>query len=263
MRGQGGGSFDPAEALNRARAAAEKALAIDDSLGDAHAIFGLIQFAGAFDWDGAERSFRRALELNPGSADVLDLYGQLLSALGRTDEAIEFCRRAQQLDPIAHRSDLSTELLRAGRIDDAIEAARAVVEYDPHARGYAVLGWARIMKGLTDEGVTDLEKAVAITPGDTMFLAQLGQAYAMVGRTDRAREILGQLQALAEARWVSPYHMAYVFTGLGENERALDCLEQAFELRAGAIHGIRCSFLFRTLHGHPRFTALLRRMNLA
>jgi len=108
-----------------------------------------------------------------------------------------------------------------------------------------------------------LAKAVELNPGDTMLLAQLGQGYAMAGRTGRAREVLEQLQQLARQRYVSPYHMAYVYTGLGETETALDWLERACDERAGGIYGIKGSFLFTALRSHPRFTDLLRRMNLA
>ena len=96
-----------------------------------------------------------------------------------------------------------------------------------------------------------------------MFQGQLGQAYALAGREPRAREILGRLQELARERYVSPYHLAYVHTGLGEADAAIDLLEQAFEQRAGAIYGIKGSFLFTGLRSHPRFQALLQKMNLA
>ncbi|MGD8277440.1 MAG: hypothetical protein PVH00_05410, partial [Gemmatimonadota bacterium] len=108
-----------------------------------------------------------------------------------------------------------------------------------------------------------MKTAVSLSPGDTLWLAQLGQLHGMAGHTDEARGVLRQLEALAEQRYVSPYHMAYVHTGLGEKDRAIDYLERAYEARAGAVYGIKGSFLFTSLHSHPRFIALLRRMNLA
>ena len=95
-----------------------------------------------------------------------------------------------------------------------------------------------------------------------MYLAQLGQAYGMSGKLDEARKVRRQLEEESQRRYVSPYHMAYVYTGLGERDRAMDYLERAFDERAGSVYGIRGSFLFTTLHSHPRFIALLRRMNL-
>src|SRR5439155_778352 len=108
----------------------------------------------------------------------------------------------------------------------------------------------------------ELERAVALAPGNTLFLAELGQAYALVGQVERARDVLKQLQGLSQRRYVSPYHIAYVYTGLGELDRAMDSLERAYEERAGGVYGIKGSFLFTTLRSHPRFAALLRKMNL-
>jgi Flp pilus assembly protein TadD len=104
---------------------------------------------------------------------------------------------------------------------------------------------------------------VALAPDSTMFLAQLGQAYGRVGRTREAREVLGRLEELSRQRYVSPYHMAYVYAGVGEDNRAMDWLERAYEERAGGVYGIKGSFLFSSLREHPRFKALLRKMNLA
>lgn len=96
-----------------------------------------------------------------------------------------------------------------------------------------------------------------------MFVSQLGEAYALTGAPDRARAILEQLKERAAREFVSPYHFAYVLTGLKDYDGAMDWLEQAYEKRSGAIYGIKGSFLFRDLHGHPRFQALLRKMKLA
>ena len=96
-----------------------------------------------------------------------------------------------------------------------------------------------------------------------MFMAQLGQAYGMTGRMEPAREVLRRLEALGRERYVSPYHMAYIFTGLGEDETAIEWLERAYDERAGSVYGVKGSFLFTSLREHPRFRALLARMNLA
>jgi tetratricopeptide (TPR) repeat protein len=257
------GALNPDETYPRAKAAATHALALDPELGEAHCTVAYGKFVYDFDWTGAEAEFKRALELSPGSADTYDLYGRLCSVLGRYDEAIALQQRAQELDPLAHQSDLATALLRAGRYDQALEAASRAIELDRnYARGHSTLGWAYFGKGRFDEGLAALERAVALLPGDTLWLAQLGQAYALAGRVDRAREILRELEEQSRTRYVAPYHMAYVYTGLGQHEQAMDCLERAFEQRAGAVYGIRGSFLFAPLRSHPRFTALLRRMHL-
>jgi serine/threonine protein kinase/Tfp pilus assembly protein PilF len=257
------GALRPDEAYRRGKEAAVKALDLDSELGEAHCVLAVIKFVSDFDWAGAEREFKRALELTPGNADTYDLYGRFCSALERYDEAIAMQKRAQELDPLVHRVDLATVLLRAGSYDEALRTAMSAIELDPHyARGHATVGWAFVKKGLYDKGLAHLKTAVSLSPGDTLWLAQLGQVYGLTGDVAKARDVLRQLEDLSRQKYVSPYHLAYVLTGLGEQEKAIDCLERAYEDRAGAVYGIKGSFLFTTLHSHPRFTALLSRMNL-
>ena len=263
LGGQGGGLVTSAQAYERAKEAAAKALALDGALGEARCMLAFLKFVCDFDWTGAEAEFKRALDLSPGSADTYDLYGRMLSALMRHDEAIAMVKRAQELDPLAHRTDVASMLVRAGRYGEAVQAATRAVEFDPDdPRGRAILGWAHLKNGNPDTGLAQLERAVSIAPGNTLFWAQLGQAYALVGRVAQAREVLRELQDLARKRYVSPYHLAYIYTGLGEHDAAIDLLEQAYEQRSGGVYGMKGSFLFTTLHSHPRFVALLRRMHL-
>jgi TolB-like protein/Tfp pilus assembly protein PilF len=258
------GSLPAEEAFRRAKAAVARALEIDDGLAEGHAMLGSLKFACDYDWAGAETEFKRALELNPNSGDTYDVYGLMLSAMERYDEAIEAQRRAHELDPLHHRMDIATTLLRAGRYDEALRAVTRVVEDEPHyALAHATLGWAHLLSGRPDQGLAALERALSLSPDSTLYLAQLGQAFALVGQAAKAREVLQRLEELAKQRYVSPYHMAYVHTGLGEQDRAMDWLERAYEERAGAVFGVKGSFLFTTLRSHPRFKALLRRMNLA
>lgn len=100
-------------------------------------------------------------------------------------------------------------------------------------------------------------------PGNALYLAQLGQAFAMTGAPDKAREILRRLEQQSRESYVSPYHLAYVQTGLGELDVAMDLLERAYQERAGSVYGIKGSYLFAALRSHPRFNALLRKLNLA
>jgi tetratricopeptide (TPR) repeat protein len=172
-------------------------------------------------------------------------------------------RRAQELDPLTHRADVAATLLRAGRHQEALQAALRAVEFDPeYARGRSTLGWAYLKNDIPDRGLAELERVVGLDPGHTMYLAQLGQAYGLSGRTEQAREVLRRLEELSRERYVSPYHMAYVYTGLGEQEAAIAFLERAYEERAGMAYGIKGSFLFTSLRAHPRFQALLGKMNL-
>ena len=258
------GKLEPTVAYARAKEAATNALRVDAGLAEAHVVLGTLKVVWEFDWVGAEGEFKRALEINPSSADACDMYGRLCSALRRQDEAIALQRRAQELDPMAHRSDYANSLLRAGRYGEALQEAQRAVEFDPHYdRLHATLGWALLKNGRHDEGIAALEKAYSLSPTSTSWMAQLGQAYAEAGRLDEARAIQRRLAELSTQQYVSPYHMAYVLTGLGEHDRAIDWLERAYEERAGAVYGIKGSFLFAALRSHPRFVALLKKMNLA
>jgi tetratricopeptide (TPR) repeat protein len=204
------------------------------------------------------------LELSPSDADAYDLLGRLCAALGRYDEALELHRHARLLDPLVHRLDELTTLLRAGRFVEAAAGAAAVVELTPdYDRARATLGWAYFLDGRTAEGIAELERAVELSPRTALWLGQLGEAYALAGQADRAREVLRRLDTLATEGYVSPYTYAYVYAGLGELDRAMDRLERAAADRTGPTYGVKGSFLLRPLHGHPRFEALLASMGLA
>jgi tetratricopeptide (TPR) repeat protein len=223
----------------------------------------MLKFICDYDWVGAEESFRKALELSPGSAEIYGHFSWMLASLTRWDEAIATARRAQELDPVTNLSDLANTLLRAGRVEEALAEARRSVEFNPnYARSRGVLGWALMAQGKPNEAIAELQLAAELN-NDSIHVAQLGEGYGLVGRTDEARAVLRRLYDMSKTQYVAPYHFAYVYTGLGEQEKALDYLEQACNDRAGAVYGIKGSYLFDSLRSHPRFVALLRRMNLA
>ncbi|HEY7613917.1 MAG TPA: tetratricopeptide repeat protein, partial [Gemmatimonadales bacterium] len=257
------GVLPPRQAYERAREALSRALELDPGLAEAHAMAGFLKTVSEYDWAGAEAAFQRAIELNPNSGDLYDTYGLMLSAVGRYDEALAAQRRAHELDPLSHRHDEATTLLRAGRYEEALRVLGRLIELEPDfAFPYATRGWALLLSGRPDEGIASLEQALRLSPSSTLFLAQLGQAYGRVGRTAEAREVLRRLEERSRESYVSPYHLAYVYAGLGEDDTAMDWLERAYEERAGGVYGIKGSFLFAPLREHPRFQALLARMNL-
>ena len=257
------GAMPPEIAYRRAMDAAATALRLDPELAAAHCTMAFLKGVSEFDWAGAEAGFKRAIELSPSAADTYDLYGRLCAALARYDDAIALQTRAHDLDPLAHRLDRVTTLLRAGRFDEAVVAAEEAVEFEPtYERARATLGWAYFLSGRQAEGLEHLKAAVSLTATSTMWLGQLGQAYAMAGNAKRAREILLELEQGAQTRYVSPYHFAYVYTGLGEHDKAMDLLERAVAERTGPAYSIKGSFLLSALHQNPRFQALLRKMGL-
>jgi len=258
------GAIAPDVAHQRAAEATATALRLDPELSAAYCTLGHLKGVTELDWVGAERAFQRAIELSPSNADAHDLYGRLCGALERYDEAIALQTRAQELDPLAHRLDVITTLLRAGRYAQAVERGRDALALDrDYDRAHATLGWAYFLNGQKSEGLAELERAVSISPTSTLWLGQLGQAYAIAGETTKARDILRQLEDRGRAGFVSPYHLAYVYTGLGESDEAIRCLERAVAERTGPAYSIRGSFLLTSLHAHPRFQALLQRMGLS
>lgn len=258
------GWSEPDSAYRRAAEAAATAVKLDADLGEARATIGHLKAVRDYDWAGAEREFKRARALSPDDANAYDLYGRFCAGLGRFDEALALHRRAQELDPLSHRLDVVSTLLRAGRHHEAAVVAHDAVELDPnHDRSRATLGWGYFLSGRREEGLAELERAVRLAPGATIWLGQLGQAYAMTGEREKAHEILEELETRAETGYVSPYHLAYVYTGLGDKDGAVECLERAVNERTGGVYGLKGSFLFAPLHGYPGFDALLHRMKLA
>ncbi len=249
---------EPEEAYRRAAAAAANALKHDVNLGEAHAAIGHLKAVRNRDWAGAERELKRALELDPDDANAHDLYGRLCLGLGRIDEALALHRRAQELDPLSHRLEVVSTLLRAGRHHEAMVGARDAVELDPnHDRSRAMLGWACFLSGRREDGLAELERAVKLAPGASVWLGQLGQAYGMAGEREKAHEILEELETRAERGYMPPHHLAYVYAGLGDHGGAVECLGRAVAERSAAIYAIRGSFLFTSLHGLPAYEALL------
>jgi serine/threonine-protein kinase len=258
-----GGVIEPADAYRRAEDAVTRALRADPDSSQAHATWGYLRMVRDFAWDEAEREFRRALALSPSNADAYDVYGRLCAAQGRFEESVAKMRRAQELDPLAHRIDIATALLRAGHYPEAIERARAAVELEPtNARARATLGWAQLLVGQRSEGLAEIEEGVRHAPGATLWLAQLGEAYGMCGEEAKARDIARKLEEQARTSYVSPYHLAYVYTGLGEHDLAIEHLARAVQARSGPAYGIKGSFLFVPLHAHPRFEALMQELKL-
>jgi serine/threonine-protein kinase len=258
------GEMPPGEAYPRAMAAAAQAVALDDDLVDAHCMMGYVKMTYEFDWAGAEAEFKRAVELNPNNADTFDLYGRFCQSLGRHDEAIAMQTRGHELDPIVNKTDVATAYLRADRNAEALVFATKSVEVDANdPRPRFTLGWALLGLGRRDEALAEMERALAAAPENTLWLGQIGEAYALSGMAEKAEEILARLIERSQTGFVSPYHLAYVYTGLGRYDDAMDQLEHAYEQRSGAIYGIKGSFLFKPMRSHPRFVALLRRMNLA
>ena len=254
------------EAYAKAREAATKALELDDTLAEAHNALATVKGDYDWDWPGAEREFRRAIELNPSYATAHQWYCQLLSVLGRNEEALAEIKRAQQLDPLSLiiNAVSGAILLRAGRDDPAIEQLRKTLEIDPNfARAHYYLGIAYVRKGAFGEAIAEFQRATTLSPNITQYKGGLGHAYARAGKSAEARKLLSELKEQSKRRYVSWLDFATIYAGLGEKDQAFACLEQAYEQRDTKlfISGYG-NPLLDPLRPDPRFEDLLRRIGL-
>jgi serine/threonine protein kinase/tetratricopeptide (TPR) repeat protein len=256
----------PRQSGPKAKAAAAKALEIDNTLAEAHASLGMTRMSYEWDWVGAERDFQRAIELDPNYATAHHWYGICLSATGRSEQAIVSLQRAQQLDPVSLiiNADIGLALHLARRYDEAIEQIRKAQELDPNfTAGRRHLGMAYEQKGMYAEAVAELQKAVNVSPGSPFALGSLGHAYAVSGDREKARQVLADLRELSRRRYVSPFDTAVIYAGMDDEDRAVEWLEKAFDDRSLEMIFLKVDPRFDSLRADPRFVNLLRRMGLA
>jgi DNA-binding winged helix-turn-helix (wHTH) protein/tetratricopeptide (TPR) repeat protein len=253
----------PQEALPKASAAAHRAVELDDSLAEAHASLAMIKFWYDYDWPGAEREFRRALELNPGAALARQRYGEYLMFTERYEEALAELRLAQSLDPLSLwiGVSLSTTLYLMGRYEQAVEQLQKALEMDPHyypAR--FCLGMIYLRQGRPAEAVAEFQKARQAEEDSSFALGFIGYAHAVAGRKGEAEQVLQTLLAESAAGYVSPYGVALIYVGLGERERAFEWLEKLYEGRDEWTLWLRVAPELEELRGDARFRSLIERI---
>jgi eukaryotic-like serine/threonine-protein kinase len=257
--------FPAREGFPKAREAATRAMQLDDTLAEAHTSAASIKFYYDSDFPGAEQEYRRAIQLNPSYAVAHQWYGELLSSLGRHDEALAESKRAVDLDPLSLiiNTDAAQALLVAGQPDSAIEQLRKTLEMDPNfAQGHFILGKAYLRRGTFGEAIAEFEKATVLSANSVKYVGPLGQAYARAGRTSEAKRILKELTERSEQQYGYWYSIACIYVGLEEREEAFAALDKAYEERDTALHHLKVEPLFDPLRSDPRFQGLLRRIGL-
>ena len=260
-------AVSPRESYPKAKAAALKALEIDESLAEAHATLGLVKQSYDMDWAGAERDFKRALELNPGYANTRHWYAMYLAGVGRLDEALTEIKRAQELDPLSLiiNANVGFILYHSRQYDHAIEQLRKTLAMDPNfavAREY--LGITYLQKSMYPEALKEAQTAVRLSEGAPGAMARLSRTYAAAGHTAEAQKILEDMKQRSRRGYFPPVAVAMVYIGLGDKDRAFEWLQKAVEERSGGpLLRIKVDPLLDPLRSDPRFTDLLRRMNLA
>jgi TolB-like protein/class 3 adenylate cyclase/Flp pilus assembly protein TadD len=258
----------PRDAYEKARAAAGKALELDDTIVEAQLVAATAGQILDYDQARAGIAYKRAVEMAPNSAAAHEWYGILyLSPMGRHEEAIAELRRAVELDPVSvlYLNDLGWVYYMAHQYDPAIEYLQRSLELEPASpSGHRGLGEIYVQKGMYDEAITAMRKYVDLTDRDDTALGYSGYAYGMAGQRDKALEILETLQDRAKGQYVLPYAFAPLYVGLGEKDKAIEALWRDYDERAGSheLLWLKVFPVYDNLHSNPRFSELLRKIGV-
>jgi TolB-like protein/Tfp pilus assembly protein PilF len=256
----------PCEAAPKAKAAALRALELDETLAEAHTSLGRIKFYFDWDWTGAEKTFRRAIELNVNYSLAHHTYALLLSVLGRHAQAIRESRRAVELDPLSLLSNsiFAVVYCCTRQFEKGEEQFRKTLELDPN---FALARWmlgafCLVAMRRYDESIAELQKAIALAVDVAVAIPTgvLGYCYGKSGRRNEALRILDELEELSKRRYVSPMARALTYAGLGD-ERMFDALEDAYQQRAHSLIWLNVVPWWDDVRAHPRFQDVVRRMN--
>jgi serine/threonine-protein kinase len=258
-------ALSPTAGFPKARAAAIKALELDDKLAEAHTVLGSVNFFYDWDWPSAEREFKRAVEINQSYADAHQMYSYYLTAMGRFDEALFEMRRAQELDPLSLEkiSGVGEILYYQRQYDPAIAQHRKALEMDPNS-GFAhwALGRAYTEKGMHEQAIAAFQKAIPLSGDSPDEPASLGYVYARLGKEREARQAIAELEGRSKRSFISPVIIAFIYAGLGDKDQAFACLERAVDERDSILVFLKVEPAFDRLRSDPRFTSLLTRVGL-
>ncbi len=255
----------PAEGHSRAKALAQKAIELDNTLAEAHTSLGYTQLFYDWDWEAAEASFRRAIEITPSYSAVHYWYATYLAVMRRFEEARVHMKRALDLDPLSPlvHALVGWVLFLERRFDEAIAQLRAGLEIEPGSYLLqSFLGVTYIDASMFGDAIEVMRQAVETTKGSKLMLQGLALAYSSAGRMSEALPILKQLQERTDAQYLSPFFAACTSLSMNEPDQAMEYLEQAYRERDGALIYIAVFPRLDSLRGNARFEELIRRMKL-
>ncbi len=259
------GALSPSVAIPKAKAAAQKALEINDRLAEAHAALGFIKSNYDWDWSQSRKHFRRAAETNPNYSIGFHWHGFCSMARQKFAESIELMKQAQTLDPLSPIINVACGLpfYFMRRYERAIEIYLEALENDASFfPGHAYLSMAYEQNGQYEEAISSIRRALFYSPDSTFALTSLGHTYAISGDQEKAREIFEQLNAESNARYIPSYGMAEIHAGLNEKQQALSYLEKAAAERSWWLVFAGVNPRFDLLRDEPRFQKILQKMNL-
>ena len=257
-------AFAPSDVMPKARAAASRALELDDSLAEAHASMAMVDLLYDWDFPEAEREYKRALQLNPGYATVHQWYGVLLSVMGKIDDAIIESKRALELDPLSLiiNASLGWIFYFARRFDDAAAQFNKTIELAPSfypAR--LILGYVYVCRGQYTEAIGELQRAQSLSETPAV-LSGIGHAYAASGEARKALDMIDRLTELSQSRYISAESQAIIYIGMGDCERAFEWLKQAVEQRSSYVVFLKVDPRLDPIRSDSRFSELLLRIGL-
>ncbi len=254
-----------AEAMPKAKTAAIIALQLDDSLAEAHTSLAFVEMHYDWDWKGAEREFRRAIELNPNYATAHHWYAYDLAAMNRMPEALNEIWRAQQVDPLSAiiNTDVAEFLYYTGRYSEAVQQVKAALEIDPRfLLAHSLLGEIYVEQHRYSEALTEGARAVELSGGSPWMLGRLGRTYALSGDRSQAEKVLRQLVELSAKRKAMSGLIAGVAASLGKRDEAFTAAAKACEERNGGLILLKYDHNWDPLRSDPRFQQLVRRVGL-
>jgi TolB-like protein/DNA-binding winged helix-turn-helix (wHTH) protein/Flp pilus assembly protein TadD len=257
------GVLAPSEAFPLAKAAATKALALDDSLAEAHTSLAFALDLYGWDWKAAQAEYEAATKLNPGYATAHHWYAWHLIVTGRNSEGISELRKAESLDPLSLiiSADIADALCIAHLYDESVQQSRRTLELDPNfAVAHYELGQAFVQKHMHNEAIAEFQRAIELSGHAAAFDSNLAYVYAISGRKEEATIILKEIEARQDQNASAAANIALIYVGLGEHDRAMNWLNKAFDARFNPSILLRPAF--DALRPDARFQDLLRRIGL-
>lgn len=258
-------ALPPKESFPKAKAAAQQALQIDDTLAEAHLALGYAELVYDWNYPEAEKALRRSLELRPNSATAHQYYAYYLTAMGELDKAIQERRNAQELqsDSPLFNTALGEAYYQARQFDNAIEQTKKSLILDPsYPVAWINMGRAYEQKGMHSEALKIYQKIQAVVPGEPAILALIGNNYAVTGKKDKAQAVISQLRTASNSRYVPSLYIALIYVGLGQKDDAFRWLDKAYDERCEYLVYLPTEPMADPLRSDPRFTRFLGRLGL-
>ncbi len=255
----------PKEAFPKGKAEAMAALQLDPDLAEAHTPLAAVLWLHDWQWEEAQAEFERSLELGSAYATANHWYAEYVMTMGRHGEAMARMKKSQDLDPLSLIINVAVgwAFYFARRYDEAIEQLRRAIELDPnYPVTYWILGLLLRKTGRYELAIAEGEKGVKLSGGSPLMRAALAHTFGTAGRTTEAVQILDDLTTLANQKYVATYFFAGIHIGLGENDRAIECLEKSYEEHSHWLIYLHIDPSMDALRDHPRFHDLLRRVGL-